>query len=54
MPFTFWSTTLWACWLFGFLERSVWSDLLTYWIFLLTYTLIAKHHFGAYNFSKSQ
>ncbi|MFS7932880.1 hypothetical protein Hanom_Chr04g00373111 [Helianthus anomalus] len=29
-------------------------DLLTYWLFPLTYTIFAKHHFKAYDFSKSQ
>ncbi|MFS7921159.1 hypothetical protein Hanom_Chr03g00233521 [Helianthus anomalus] len=38
-------------WLF---EKSVWSDFLEKSLFPLTYTLIAKHHFRAYDFSKSQ
>ncbi|MFS7979857.1 hypothetical protein Hanom_Chr10g00932581 [Helianthus anomalus] len=40
--------------LIGFLEKSGFCDLLTYWLFPLTYTLFAKHHFRAYDFSKSQ
>ncbi|MFS7943414.1 hypothetical protein Hanom_Chr06g00500041 [Helianthus anomalus] len=40
--------------LIGFLEKSGFYDLLTYWLFPLTYTLFAKHHFRAYDFSKSQ